>query len=152
MICKSNNAEITLWSVFRQTVVCRSLTFGCLSKGKHLIRIVQYLILTEICFVRFLIPHTTNRLRISVQHITSTNSAVYCITFVCRTASWSQITKQRSWYREPQDPGLKTAVTLRHTAYGTKYAAMRFGWRVPHNTQSLALREICQAIIDEYLS
>ena len=84
MLCKSNNAEITLWSVFRQTVVCRSLTFGCLSKGKHLIRIVQYLILTEICFVRFLIPHTTNRLRISVQHITSTNSAVYCITFVCR--------------------------------------------------------------------
>ncbi|XP_041367086.1 uncharacterized protein LOC121381797 [Gigantopelta aegis] len=62
-----------------------------------------------------------------------------------------RITKQRTWYREPLDPGLKIAITLRHIASGTKYAAMKFGCRVPHNTQSLAVREVCQAIIDEYL-
>ncbi|XP_041373483.1 putative nuclease HARBI1 [Gigantopelta aegis] len=62
-----------------------------------------------------------------------------------------RITKERTWYREPLDPGLKIAITLRHIASGTKYAAMKFGCRVPHNTQSLAVREVCQAIIDEYL-
>ncbi|XP_048245223.1 uncharacterized protein LOC125376877 [Haliotis rufescens] len=31
------------------------------------------------------------------------------------------------------------------------YTALKFGWRVPHNTQSLAVREVCQAIIEEYL-
>ena len=48
-----------------------------------------------------------------------------------------RITKQRTWYREPLDPGLKIAITLRHIASGTTYAANTFGWRVPHNTQSL---------------
>ena len=62
-----------------------------------------------------------------------------------------RITKQRIWYRELLDPGLTIAITLRHIASGTKYAAVKFGWRVPHNTQSLAVREVCQAIIDEYL-
>ena len=28
---------------------------------------------------------------------------------------------------------------------------MKFGWWVPNNTQSLVVREVCQAIIDEYL-
>ena len=51
-----------------------------------------------------------------------------------------RITKQITWYREPLDPGLKIAITLRHIASGTKYAAMKFGWRVPHNTQSLVER------------
>ena len=29
--------------------------------------------------------------------------------------------------------------------------SMRYGWRVPHNTQSVIVREVCQAIVDEYL-
>ena len=62
-----------------------------------------------------------------------------------------RITKQKTWYREPLDPGLKIAISLRHLASRTKYAAMKFGWRVSHNTQSLIVREVCQAIIDEYL-
>ena len=33
-------------------------------------------------------------------------------------------------YREPLEPGLKLALTLRHLASGTKYADMQFGWRV----------------------
>ncbi len=62
-----------------------------------------------------------------------------------------RITKQQTWYREPLEPGLKLALTLRHLASGSKYASMKFGWRVPHNTQSLIVREVCQAIIDEYM-
>ena len=45
------------------------------------------------------------------------------------------------------------ALTVRHHASGNKYASMKFefGWRVPHNTQSLVVRVVCQAIIDEYM-
>ena len=28
---------------------------------------------------------------------------------------------------------------------------MKYAWRVSHNTQSLAVREVCQAIIDDYM-
>ena len=45
---------------------------------------------------------------------------------------------------EPLEPGTKLVLTLRHLA------SMKFGWRVPHNPQSL-LREVCQAIINEYM-
>jgi hypothetical protein len=62
-----------------------------------------------------------------------------------------RITKQHTSYREPLEPGMKLALTLRHLASGSKYASMKFGWRVPHNTQSLLVREVCQAIIDEYM-
>ena len=48
-----------------------------------------------------------------------------------------RITKQQTWYREPLEPGMKLALTLRHLAPGSKYASMKFGWRVRHNTQSL---------------
>ncbi len=62
-----------------------------------------------------------------------------------------RITKQHTSYRDPLEPGMKLALTLRHLASGSKYASMKFGWRVPHNTQSLLVREVCQAIIDEYM-
>ncbi len=62
-----------------------------------------------------------------------------------------RITKQQTRCREPLEPGMKLALTLRHLASGSKYASMKFGWRVPHNTQSLLVREVCQAIIDEYM-
>ena len=62
-----------------------------------------------------------------------------------------RITKQHTWYREPIDPGLKLALTLRHLASGNKYASLKFAWRVPHNTISLVVREVCNAIIDEYM-
>ena len=60
------------------------------------------------------------------------------------------ITKQIIHYREALDPGLKLALTLRHLASGTKYHSMSYGWRVPHNTISLLIPKVCQAIIDEY--
>ncbi|XP_068250352.1 putative nuclease HARBI1 [Palaemon carinicauda] len=62
-----------------------------------------------------------------------------------------RIIKQHTFFRDPLEPGMKLALTLRHLASGNKYASMKFGWRVPHNTQSLVVREVCQAIIDEYL-
>jgi hypothetical protein len=62
-----------------------------------------------------------------------------------------RITKQHTWFREPLEPGLKLALTLRHLASGNKYASMKFAWRVPHNTMSVVVREVCQAIIDEYM-
>ena len=60
------------------------------------------------------------------------------------------ITKQNTHYREALDPGLKLALTLRHLASGTKYHSMSYGWRVPHNTISMLIPKVCQAIIDEY--
>ena len=62
-----------------------------------------------------------------------------------------RITKQHTFYRKPLEPGLKLALTLRHLASGTKYSDMKFGWRVPHNTISIVVREVCQAILDEYM-
>ena len=52
--------------------------------------------------------------------------------------------------REPLEPGLKLAATLRHLASGSTYADMKFSWRVPSNTLSIVVREVCNAIIDEY--
>lgn len=62
-----------------------------------------------------------------------------------------RITKQHTPFREPLPPGMKLAITLRHLASGNKYASLKFGWRVPHNTQSVLVREVCQAIVDEYV-
>ena len=62
-----------------------------------------------------------------------------------------RITKQHTRYREPIEPGLKIAITLRHLASGNKYSSLQYGWRVPHNSISLLVREVCNAIIDEYM-
>ena len=53
--------------------------------------------------------------------------------------------------RESLRPGLKLALTLRHFASGHSYASMKFAWRVPHNTISVVVREVCAAIQAEYL-
>ena len=53
-------------------------------------------------------------------------------------------------YKETLDPGLKLVLILRHLASVTKYHSMSYGWRVPHNTISLLIPKVCQAIIDEY--
>ena len=68
---------------------------------------------------------------------------------VQRLTPW--ITKQNTNFRHSLEPGLKVAITLRHLASGTKYHDMQYGWRVPHNTISIIVREVCQAIVDEYL-
>ena len=62
-----------------------------------------------------------------------------------------RLTKQNTKFRLSLEPGLKLAITLRHLASGAKYKELMYGWRLPHNTISLAVREVCQAILDEYL-
>jgi len=62
-----------------------------------------------------------------------------------------RLTKQHTWYREPLEPGLKLAVSLRHLASGAKYTELQYGWRIPPHTISIVVREVCQAICDEYM-
>ena len=59
--------------------------------------------------------------------------------------------EKEDFIRESLCPGLKLALTLRHFASGHSYAAMKFSWRVPHNTISLVVREVCAAIQAEYM-
>ena len=54
--------------------------------------------------------------------------------------------------REPLEPGLKLAMTIRHLATGQTYTCMQYGWRVPPNTISVVVREVCQVIVDEMCS
>ena len=61
-----------------------------------------------------------------------------------------RIEKQKTWLRQPLEPGLKLAITLRHFASGDKYPSVKFGFRVPSNTVSLIVRDVSQAIIDEF--
>ncbi|XP_062621654.1 putative nuclease HARBI1 [Saccostrea cucullata] len=62
-----------------------------------------------------------------------------------------RLTKEQTNFRPNLEPGLKVAVTLRHLASGTKYRDMQYAWRVPHNTISKVVRDVCEAIVDEYL-
>ena len=61
-----------------------------------------------------------------------------------------RIQKQYTSFREPLQPGLKLSSTLRHLASGAKYKDMQFAWRAPDNSLSIVVREVCQAICDEY--
>ena len=61
-----------------------------------------------------------------------------------------RLTKQDTWFRESLKPGLKLAITLRYLASGESYKSLMYGFRVPHNTISLMIPQVYQAIIDEY--
>ena len=61
-----------------------------------------------------------------------------------------RIWKQHTWFREPLEEGLKLAVTLRHLVAGTMYSFMQHWWRVPENTLSVVVWEVCQTICEEY--
>ena len=61
-----------------------------------------------------------------------------------------RITKFNTNFRQTTAPGLKLAVTLRYYATGTNYHAMRFPWRVPHNSISIIVKEVSEAIISEF--
>lgn len=53
--------------------------------------------------------------------------------------------------RNEDQTSFKNFMRMRHLASGNKYASLKFGWRIPHNTQSILVREVCQAIVDEYM-
>ena len=61
-----------------------------------------------------------------------------------------RIRRQETWYRKPLEPGLRIAITLRHLASGASYHDLMYSFRVAHNTISLIVAEVCQAIRDEY--
>ncbi|XP_062576078.1 uncharacterized protein LOC134237961 [Saccostrea cucullata] len=51
---------------------------------------------------------------------------------------------------ETEDVFKKLAITLRYLATGESYTSLMYGFRVPHNTISLLIREVCESIIAEY--
>ena len=61
-----------------------------------------------------------------------------------------RIWKQDTAYRKAIEPGMKVAITLRHVATGDSYHSLMYGFRVPHNTISKFVPEVCEAIVAEY--
>ena len=61
-----------------------------------------------------------------------------------------RISKQDTNYRPAIKPGVRLAVTLKYLATGETYHSLSFAFRVPHNTISQIIKDVCQAIIDEY--
>ena len=61
-----------------------------------------------------------------------------------------RITKKDTWYRKALDPGLKLAITLCFLATGDSYHTLMYGFRVSHSTISLIVREVCEAINEEF--
>ena len=63
-----------------------------------------------------------------------------------------RITKETTNLRKPLDPGLKLLWTLTYLSGGTCYRHRMFTSRLPHNTLSIVVREVCTAIKKEYES
>lgn len=61
-----------------------------------------------------------------------------------------RICKPHTFYRRSLDPGLKLAITMRFLATGDSYHSLMYAFRVPHNTISLVVREVCEQIFEEY--
>ena len=61
-----------------------------------------------------------------------------------------RITRIDNNYRTPLEPALMVAITLRYLATGASYHTLMYSFRVAHNTISIVIRQVCQAIIDEY--
>ena len=61
-----------------------------------------------------------------------------------------RLTKQEIRLRQPQDPGLKLAITLWYHATGNSYHSLTYSFQVPHNTISHFVKDMCEAIVAEY--
>ena len=60
------------------------------------------------------------------------------------------ISKQDTNMRQSLEPGFKLAVRLRYLATGDSYMSLKYAFRCGHNTISLFIPEVCQAIIQVY--
>ena len=64
-----------------------------------------------------------------------------------------RLTRQHNNYnthQRPLDEGLMLAITMRYLATGQSYRSLMYGFRVAHNTICGVVKEVCQAILDEY--
>jgi hypothetical protein len=61
-----------------------------------------------------------------------------------------RIQKRKTNCRSPLSPGLRLAVTLRYLATGDAYRNLKYSFRVPHNTTSGIVKEVCAAIVEEF--
>ena len=61
-----------------------------------------------------------------------------------------RLTKQDTRLRRALEPGLKLAITLRFLATGDSYHSLSYAFRVPHNTISLFVLDVLEAIVSEY--
>ena len=62
-----------------------------------------------------------------------------------------RIQKRDTNYRKSIEPAMKVAITLRHLATGINYTSLAYDFRVAQNTISILVKEVCQAIKDEYV-
>ena len=53
-------------------------------------------------------------------------------------------------YRRHLPPGMRLAITIRYLASGESYHSLMYAFRVAHNTISGVVRQVCEAIIEEY--
>lgn len=56
------------------------------------------------------------------------------------------ITKKTTKFREPISASQRLAVTLRFLATGESYRSLQYMFRIPHNTISGIIPEVCDAI------
>ena len=61
-----------------------------------------------------------------------------------------RLTKIDTFCRKALSPGLKLAFTLRYLASGDNYHSLMYSFRVPHNTISKVIPEVCEAIIAQF--
>ena len=61
-----------------------------------------------------------------------------------------RIAKKDTWYRRSLPPGLKLAITFRHLATGDGYPSLMYAFRVAKSTISGIVRDVFQAIVEEY--
>ena len=62
-----------------------------------------------------------------------------------------RIEEQQTFWRQPLEPGLRLALTLRYLATGDNFRSLAYGFRVAPNTISKIVFETCEAIISEYV-
>ncbi|KAK4328602.1 hypothetical protein Pmani_001078 [Petrolisthes manimaculis] len=60
-----------------------------------------------------------------------------------------RIMKKGTFWREPLEPELRLALTLRYLATGDNFRTLQYGFRVSVSSISGIVREICDAIIEE---
>ena len=61
-----------------------------------------------------------------------------------------RLQKYDTWYRKALPVGLKVAITMRYFASGDSYHSLMYLFYVPHNTISLLVLDVCEAIYAKY--